>query len=649
MIACAIDPDGIATLTIDIPGRTMNLFDDALLCALSEGVEAVAADSRIKGAIITSGKPTFLAGADIKIFGDYVGPDIGWERTHQLAGRLPALLRGLETCGKPVVAAVNGTSLGGGLELALACHHRVVADLPTAKLGLPEVTIGILPGAGGTQRLPRIIGIAPALPLLMEGPHLSPQEALALGIADELAPLDQLVARAKVWLHGNAATATAPWDAPGFAPPGPGIDSSAVAEALEKARAHVAARPHYPAPATILRCVVEGMSMSIDDALQYELRSFTDLLRTTVAQNMIRSSFIHLHEVRKGLRRPVVDEVDRPIPHASFTKVAILGAGTWADDIAKAAARAGLRVLTDRDVPAECDALLAPADSTLIGPVRAAASSVPSAAVFLCSDGAPIDEVAGALELHRRTAGLHFPSSSVVEIIRPTVSDRVVLAKAFDFVSLLRRTPVLVADRPGFYVDRVRLNFIAEGLLMVSEGFAPERVDEAARLAGIGMGPLQLAEAIGIQAVRNGIERSSAVTPLNEEEREFVETILAARAEGKQWDAASFDRSHPNDQRRIETRLLYSQVLEALRCFATAVIDSPIDADVASLTGWGFPAYAGGPFSFIDMVGADVALLEADRLANVHGERFRAPSLLSRLAIDGARFYEGLLPPAAHI
>ncbi|MGE0659282.1 MAG: enoyl-CoA hydratase-related protein, partial [Reyranellaceae bacterium] len=369
MINYSVDSDGIATILWDMPGRSMNVLNEGSIAAFAEAAQKAAADEKVKGVILTSGKDSFIAGADLDMLLNTDTSDA--TAVMNQFSQLQRLFRGYETGGKPWVAAINGTALGGGLEICLACHYRIAADNPKAKIGQPEVKLGLLPGAGGTQRIPRLLGFGMAQAMgvsqiLIEGKDLSVAEAKNLGVVHEVVPADKLLARAKEWLMTPSkeapikptwpkapaqvdARAVQPWDRPGYKIPGlPGgqIWSPAGLQTFIGANALVSARTLsvYPAPKAILSCIYEGLMLPFDSALKIETRYFVSLLRDPVAKSMIRTLFFGLQDANKLVRRPKgVDKQD-------YSKIGILGAGFMGAGIATVSVQAGIDVvLIDRD------------------------------------------------------------------------------------------------------------------------------------------------------------------------------------------------------------------------------------------------------------------------------------------------------------
>ena len=351
-IQFTLGDDGVALLTIDVSGASMNIITPAFFEEMGAALDRIGSEEAIRGAVIHSGKPgAFMGGADLKtMVGQVNAIEPGQSRAAGMAARvatLSKLFRRVETIGKPVAIAVNGTNMGGGFELMLACHYRVVADDPKLKMGLPEVLVGLLPGGGGTQRLPRLAGVQPALPYLLQGKTMSPQEALAMGVVQELAPRDQIVERARAWVVANPAKFTQPWDVKGFKiPGGSGMFNPGFVQTFMGANAMVQKETlhNYNAPQAILSAVYEGSQLPIDRALSVEVKYMTKLFLSPQAGNMIRTLFVNKQAAERGARRPA------GIAPQKTTKVAMVGAGLMGAGIAMVSAQAGIEVaLLDRD------------------------------------------------------------------------------------------------------------------------------------------------------------------------------------------------------------------------------------------------------------------------------------------------------------
>jgi 3-hydroxyacyl-CoA dehydrogenase/enoyl-CoA hydratase/3-hydroxybutyryl-CoA epimerase len=541
-----VDPDGIAVITLDDPSRSMNVVTPEFITDMIAAIERVAADPTIRGAIITSAKPGFMAGADLKFIAPLAGGGISLADAVEFSQRPSvAMHRRMETCGKPFAAAINGVALGGGYELCLACHHRVMVDDPKVTVGLPEVSVGLLPGSGGTQRLPRMIGLEASMPLLLEGKLAGPAQALEIGLVDAVVPAANLMRAAKEWLL-KTPDAVRAWDKKGYRFDG-GLLSPAVATLMSMRGAAVAAQTNhnYPAPITILDCVFEGTLMPFDKALRLESKHFAKLLCSPVARNLIRTTFLNKAEAAKLARRPA------GVPTLQVRKLGVLGAGMMGASIAYVAAAAGVEVmLLDRemslaekgrgysaDVLAKdvqrgkktqeqadriieriaatvdyaelkaCDLVVeavfedvaVKADTT-----HKAEAVIPADSIFASNTSTlPISELAVASTRPAQFIGLHFFSPvermPLVEVIVGKATSQATLARALDFVAQLKMIPIVVNDSRGFYTSRVFQTFIHEGLLLLEEGVEPALIENAAKMAGFPVGPLALLDEVTIE------------------------------------------------------------------------------------------------------------------------------------------------------
>ncbi|HEU5018641.1 MAG TPA: 3-hydroxyacyl-CoA dehydrogenase NAD-binding domain-containing protein [Pseudolabrys sp.] len=549
------DSDGIALVTWDSPDRSMNLIDLSVIEELSAIVEKVASDAAIKGAVITSGKDTFCGGADLTmlerfgaLYADIVkreGEEAAARMVFEESRKLSLLYRRLETCGKPWVAAINGTCVGGGFELALACHHRVAADNPKTRLGLPEAKVGLFPGAGGTQRVARMLQPADALQFLLKGEQLKVDRAKALKLIDAVVPQADLVKTAKDWIKAGG-KAVAPWDEKGFRLPGGlvwskvGMMTFPAANAIYRRETY----DNYPGARAILQVVYEGLQMPMDTALRIESRWFAHVLRSPQAAAMIRTLFVSMQELNKGARRPAA------VPASQLKKIGVIGAGFMGAGIAQVSAAAGLDVvLIDRDQEtadkgkagvhktlgdrvmkgrmkgAERDALLekitpsadydALKDCDLVieavfedrkvkADVIAKIQAVIRGDAILASNTStlPITSLATEFKEPARFIGIHFFSPvdrmMLTEVILGKQTGDKALAVALDFVRAIRKTPIVVNDSRGFYANRCVLNYIAEGHIMLTEGVPPAMIENVARMAGMPVGPLALNDEVAI-------------------------------------------------------------------------------------------------------------------------------------------------------
>ncbi|SHG10503.1 3-hydroxyacyl-CoA dehydrogenase NAD-binding domain-containing protein [Streptoalloteichus hindustanus] len=554
------DARGVVTLTMDAPGRSANTLDSAFRTAFAEVVDRLEAErDDISGVVLTSAKRTFLAGADLTEM-LAVGEEHVPRLTTELDG-FKTLLRRLETLGRPVVALVNGSALGGGFELALACHRRVCVDDPGLRVGLPEVMLGLLPAGGGVTRYVRLLGLAAALPLLLEGKRLRPARALAAGLVHELAPDAATgLERAREWIAANP-DARQPWDSPGYAIPGGGLSDPVVRQVTAAAPAMLRKRTHgtLPAPERILSAAVEGMAVDVETAQRVETRYFADLVTGQVAKNMITAFWFQLNEVNAGRSRP------DGVPAREARRVGVLGSGMMGAGIARVTAEAGIEVVlkdvtaevaaagrdriaaelaavvaagrlaeADRDAvlaritPTGSDADLAgcdlvieavPENRELKNAVLAAAEDVvtgsrPDAVVTSNTSTLPITGLAAALRLPERFCGLHFfspvPKMPLVEIIRGRDSGDEALATAFDYVRRIGKTPIVVNDGRGFFTSRVFGTYATEGIAMVAEGVLPALVENQARLAGFPVGPLAVSDEVSLSLMWHIREQTAA-------------------------------------------------------------------------------------------------------------------------------------------
>ena len=696
-----VGPDGIAIVTIDVPERPMNVLTPELQADLTAAVDRIATSPEVRGAIITSGKRNgFVAGADLKELVTAYDRGVSAAQGAQWSQALSRIYRRLETCGKPVAAALNGLALGGGLELALACHYRVLADDPQAVVGFPEVTVGLLPGAGGTQRLPRLIGVEKSLPLLAQGTSIKPAEAKELGIVHELAPADRVVEAARSWLTSSPEPVQ-PWDRKGFRVPGgtgilsPGANRAFTAGAALAAKA---TQHNYPAPISILSCVFEGTQVPIETGLAIESKYFGSLLAGPVARNMMRTLFVNKGLADKLARRPA------DVPKSQVSKLGIVGAGMMGSGIAHVAARAGIEVvLLDttvelaeqgkgqvaerlrKDVEATlarihptteyadlagCDLVIeAVFENRMIKAdvTRRAEGVIPKSATFASNTSTlPITGLAQTSSRPKQFIGIHFFSPvekmPLVEVIvgRRTAPEAV--ARALDFVAQLRKTPIVVNDARGFYTSRVFGTFTQEGMVMLAEGIAPPMIENAARMAGMPVGPLAVSDEVTIDLQWKVMQQEAQdlgvkyrPPPAYEVVRVMIQEL---KRPGRRFGAGFYDypqgapkRLWPGLSQRfplkepqprveeLKKRFLYVQALEAARCLEEGVITHPADADLGSILGWGFPAWTGGTLSFIDTLGIRAFVEECKRLARAHGPRFRPSRWLAERAKEGRGVY----------
>lgn len=722
VIHITVDADGIATLLFDRTDSAMNTMDMKFMAEIEAAIERLATDDAIKGAIFTSGKAVFAAGADLKEMEASLdrADDVPLARRLEMNASLSKLLRRMETCGKPVACAINGTALGGGTEIALACHYRVVSDARGIQLGLPEVQVGLLPGGGGTQRVPRLIGIQAAMPVVMEGQALSAEKALKMGLIHKIVPAAELLAEAKRWLVEQG-DPVQPWDKKGYKMPGgAGPSSPAVAQMLVVSNAMLQAKTFHnlPAPKAILSCLYEGPQLPMDKALAVEAKYFTLLQLDPVSRNMIRTLFINKGKADKLMHRP------EGVPKTTFRKIGVVGAGLMGAGIAYHCARLGIEtVLIDRDQAAadkgkaysvkrlekdiakgrmtqeKADTILARihptteyaglADVELVVEAvfedrgikaeitRKLDAVLPAHAVIASNTSAlPISELAEAGAHPENFIGMHFFSPvermPLVEIIRGRKTSPATLARALDLVQAMKKTPIVVNDGPGFFTSRFIGAYINESLAMVTEGVNPALIENAAKMAGIPVGPLTVSDEIGLDTAYHASQQrkkdegeafkptptfklvEKLVGELGRHGRKNGKGFFEYAADGskKLWSglAELFPplAKQPSVE-EVKARMLYVQLVDAAKAMAEGVVIDPADGDVGSILGVGFPAYLGGPFSMMDTIGLDKVVAECDRLAARYGSQYAAPQLLRGMAAEGKTFYGAnrVTPPAA--
>jgi len=587
------DADGIVTLTLDDPTGSANVMNEHYIESMGEAVQRLAAEKdSITGVVITSAKNTFFAGGDLKSMIN-LGPENAGE-AFDLVERVKKDLRTLETLGKPVVAAINGAALGGGLEIALACHHRIAADVKGLVVGFPEVTLGLLPGGGGVTRTVRMFGIQNAfMNVLSQGTRFKPAQGIQIGLIDEVVPtVGELVPAAKAWIKANPDAHTQPWDAKGYKMPGGTPSSPGLASILPSFPALLKKQlkgAPMPAPRAILDAAVEGAQVDFDTASRIESRYFTELVTGQVAKNMIQAFFFDLQHITSGGSRPQGYE------KTTFKKVAVLGAGMMGAAIAYVCAKAGIEVVL-KDVSAEAadkgrkyaenleakalsrgkttqersDALLARIHPTAEAADAAGADLVieavfesvelkhkvfaeiepvvaPDALLGSNTSTLPITELATGVQRVEDFIGLHFFSPvdkmPLLEIIRGEKTSDAALAKAIDLAMQIGKTPIVVNDSRGFYTSRVIGTFINEAIAMLGEGVEPASIEHAGSQAGYPAPPLQLSDELNMElmakiskATRQGVEAAGGTYvphPAEEVVNKMIELGRPGKLSGK--------------------------------------------------------------------------------------------------------------------
>ncbi|MEU2230423.1 3-hydroxyacyl-CoA dehydrogenase NAD-binding domain-containing protein [Streptomyces vietnamensis] len=710
------DETGIVTLVLDDPNQSANTMNQAFRASIKAIADRVEAEKdSIRGIIYTSAKKTFFAGGDLK---DMIkaGPEHAQD-IFDSAIEIKNALRRIETLGKPVVAAINGAALGGGYEIALASHHRVALDAPGSKIGLPEVTLGLLPGGGGVARTVRLMGITDALlKVLLQGTQYAPKRALESGLVHEIAATpEEMMAKAIAFIDAHPESHQ-PWDVPGHRIPGGTPSNPKFAANLPAFPANLRKQLNgapYPAPKAIMAAAVEGSQVDFETAITIESRYFTELVIGQTAKNMIQAFFFDLQAVNSGASRP------KDVEKRQVRKVAVLGAGMMGAGIAYSCARAGIEVLL-KDVSAEsaakgkayseklcakavsrgrttqekadallaritptaevadlagCDAVIEAVfeDTALKHKVFQEVQHVVAPDALLCSNTStlPISVLAEGVERQTDFIGLHFFSPvdkmPLVEIIKGERTGDEALARAFDLVRQINKTPIVVNDSRGFFTSRVIGHFINEGVAMVGEGIEPASIEQAAAQAGYPAKVLSLMDELTLtlpRKIRNetkkAVEEEGGTWVTHPGEAVIDRMVDEFGRPGRSGGAGFYEygedgkrgrlwpglREHFTKQgyeipfRDMQERMLFSEALDTVRLLEEGVLTSVADANIGSIMGIGFPAWTGGILQYINGYegGLPGFVARTRELAETYGERFAPPALLVQKAERGETF-----------
>jgi 3-hydroxyacyl-CoA dehydrogenase/enoyl-CoA hydratase/3-hydroxybutyryl-CoA epimerase len=720
------DADGIVVLTLDDPYASVNTMNDGYVASMSDVLDRLAGElDLVTGIVVTSAKKTFFAGADLKRLVEVTAADA--PAVFERIELVNAQLRRLETIGRPVVAAINGSALGSGLGIALACHRRIAVDDARSGIGFPEVTLGLIPGAGGITRTVRMLGLQDALTnVLIRGRVMKPARALVAGLVDALVnTTDDLVVVARRWIldsRGDAAAAVQPWDRPGYRLTGGAPGSRQLTELLPALppmlRRQLKGAP-YPAPRAIVSAAVEGAQVDFDTATRIEARFLTGLVTGQVFKNMTQAFFFDLNHINAGGSRPP------DVPRFAAARVAVVGAGMMGAGIAHCFARAGVDVrlkdisagaaergkaqarrLLDQQVtrgrlsPADrdrtlnritptarttdlagCDVVIEAVfeSSELKRSVFAEIEDVVAPGALLCTNTStlPITGLATAVRRPVDFIGLHFFSPAdrmpLVEIIEGAETSPEAVAKAYDIVRQIEKTPIVVNDSRGFFTSRVFGMLVMEGAAMVGEGVPPATVEHAATMAGFPAPPLAMIDEVSlrlpleIQAEadrdRSRPDDSEPGGPATFGNRAGLAVVRRMVEEfgrpGKSSGAGFYDyppggskrlwpglREHFGpwpaavDVAELQDRMTFVMSVETIRCVEEGVLTSTPDANIGSILGIGFPARYGGALQFANQYAGGLAgfARRAQELADRYGPRFAPPALLAAKAADGERF-----------
>ncbi|NNE80803.1 MAG: 3-hydroxyacyl-CoA dehydrogenase [Silicimonas sp.] len=719
--------DGVAVITWDVPGKSMNVLTREAFAVVEDHLDRALADEAVKGIVITSGKDSFAGGMDLNVLasireeaGDNPAPALFdfIMNGHRILRKIERAGMDAKTNkgGKPIACAIPGLCAGIGTEIALACHRRFMADTEKGRIGLPEILVGLFPGAGGTTRYSRMVGAMAAAPVLLEGKMLAPAKAKSAQLIDEFVAPDELLAKAKDWvLNATDADIVKPWDQKGWKMPGgapyhpQGFMTFVGASAMINGKT----KGVYPAAKALLSSIYEGALVPFDTALRVEARHFTSILMNPTSSAMIRSLFINKEALEKGANRPAVDD-------QMVAKLGVLGAGMMGAGIAYVGANAGIEVvLIDQDqaaadrgksysegildkgisrkrVTAEkkdevlgritattdlqaltgCDLIVEAVfeDPGVKAEITRKVEAVVGADCIFATNTStlPITELAKASERPDQFIGIHFFSPVdkmlLVEIIKGAKTGDRAVAKALDFVRQIRKTPIVVNDARFFYANRCIIPYLNEGIRMVGEGVTPALVDNAARLLGFPVGPLQLVDETSIDLGVKIAKATRAAMGADYPDDAVDEVLFWLADEGRlgrkskagfyAYDEAGKRQGFWNglgakftevpeqpDLGEVQNRLMMAQVLEAVRALEEGVLEDIREGDVGAILGWGFAPWSGGPFSWLDMIGAARAVEVCEGLAD-HGARFAVPALLREMAENGATFYDRFGPKA---
>ncbi|MDJ0640264.1 MAG: 3-hydroxyacyl-CoA dehydrogenase NAD-binding domain-containing protein [Paracoccaceae bacterium] len=712
--------DGVAVITWDVPGKSMNVLTREAFELVEGFIDQALADDAVRGVVITSGKDTFAGGMDLNVLGniraasgdnpapalfDFIMNGHRILRKIERAGLDPKTNKG----GKPIACAIPGLCAGIGTEIALACHYRIMADTPKGRIGLPEILLGMFPGAGGTTRYSRMVGLMASAPVLLEGKMLEPAKAKGAQLIDEVVAPEDLMARAKEWvLNATDADIVKPWDQKGWKMPGgapyhpQGFMTFVGASAMINGKT----KGVYPAAKALLSAAYEGALVPFDTALKIEARYFTQILNNPTSAAMIRSLFLNKEALEKGANRPDVED-------QKVTKVGVLGAGMMGAGITYVSANAGIEVVlidqaqeaadkgksysegildkgisrkkvtpekkeevlgrinatTDLQALKGCDLIV---EAVFEDPgvkaemTKKVEAIVGEDCIFATNTSTlPITDLAKASVRPEQFIGIHFFSPVdkmlLVEIIKGAETGDRAVAKSLDYVRQIRKTPIVVNDARFFYANRCIIPYINEGIRMVGEGVNPALIENAAQLLGFPVGPLQLVDETSVELGVKIAKATKAAMGDAYPDDAVDEVIFWMADQGRMgrkanagfydyddkgkrtalWPGLADQYPHADDQpdlQEVQNRLMMAQVLEAVRALEEEVLEDIREGDVGAILGWGFAPWSGGPFSWIDMIGAERAVEICESLAD-HGPRFAVPAFLSDMAKNGDTFY----------
>ena len=706
------DSNNIVTVTMDMDGP-VNSMSDAFLPALEATLGKLEADADLAGVVLASGKSTFFAGGDLNMLCAVTEETV--EAFFEGMCATKAAMRRLEMLHAPVCAAINGAALGGGLELALSCHHRIAWNDRSVQLGFPEVTLGLLPGGGGNVKAVYLMGLMAANEYIVEGKRVAPEKALASGLIDAvIEDKDELLSAAKQWLLANKddeSARTQPWDTKGYKIPGGNIRNPQVAQMVTMGAPMIRknTRGLLPAPEKIFDVAVQALTVDFETAMRIESRGLAELALTPQAKNMINTFFFQMNKVNGGASRP------KEVPPQKTEKVGILGAGMMGQGIAYSSAMVGIEVvlkdisldaaikgkaytqallqkrvdkgrMTDEKM-AQVLSLIHPtaSDEDLDGcdliieavfenmtlkhqMTRDLEPRLAEGGVWGSNTSTlPITQLAQASQNAENFIGIHFFSPvdkmPLVEIIMGEQTGDMALAKAFDFTKQIKKTPIVVNDSLGFFTSRTFGTYLDEGVRLLVEGMKPLRIDNLGKAVGMPVGPLTVYDEVSLELSRKASQTWKEMgLSVGDDDRSItagvVETMVGDYGRGGRYHGGGFYEYGADGSKEVwsglaelygattsplsdadaKDRLLFRQVIEALKCLETGVLRTVADGNIGSIMGIGAPAWTGGLLQFVNTYGLQNFIDRCASLSAAFGERFQAPAIVAEKLAKGETF-----------
>ena len=706
------DSNNIVTVTMDMDGP-VNSMSDAFLPALEATLGKLEADADLAGVVLASGKSTFFAGGDLNMLCAVTEETV--EAFFEGMCATKAAMRRLEMLHAPVCAAINGAALGGGLELALSCHHRIAWNNRSVQLGFPEVTLGLLPGGGGNVKAVYLMGLMAANEYIVEGKRVAPEKALASGLIDAvIEDKDELLSAAKQWLLANKddeSARTQPWDTKGYKIPGGNIRNPQVAQMVTMGAPMIRknTRGLLPAPEKIFDVAVQALTVDFETAMRIESRGLAELALTPQAKNMINTFFFQMNKVNGGASRP------KEVPPQKTEKVGILGAGMMGQGIAYSSAMVGIEVvlkdisldaaikgkaytqallqkrvdkgrMTDEKM-AQVLSLIHPtaSDEDLDGcdliieavfenmtlkhqMTRDLEPRLAEGGVWGSNTSTlPITQLAQASQNAEKFIGIHFFSPvdkmPLVEIIMGEQTGDLALAKAFDFTKQIKKTPIVVNDSLGFFTSRTFGTYLDEGVRLLVEGMKPLRIDNLGKAVGMPVGPLTVYDEVSLELSRKASQTWKEMgLSVGDDDRSItagvVETMVGDYGRGGRYHGGGFYEYGADGSKEVwsglaelygatasplsdadaKDRLLFRQVIEALKCLETGVLRTVADGNIGSIMGIGAPAWTGGLLQFVNTYGLQNFIDRCASLSAAYGERFQAPAIVAEKLVKGETF-----------